>query len=66
MPHQVSGPDDGKFALLYHGVRVALYDDLDGAYDAGMEQYGSEDGELRFDIQEIGAPPSVVLSRFMR
>lgn len=66
MQNQGSGPDDGKFALLHDGVQVALYDDLDGAYQAGMSDYGSADGELLFDIQEIGAPPAVVMSRFVR
>ena len=66
MPHSGSGPDDGKFALLHNGVQVALYDHIDDAYGAGVERYGSADGELLFDIQEIGAPPAIIMSPFVR
>ena len=57
--------DDRRYALMHDGVRVGLYEHLEDAYTAGMELYGADDGELRFDIHELGAAPAVVMSRFV-
>ena len=57
--------EHGKFALIHNGKRVDLFDDHAQAYTAGMDRFGSADGELLFDIHEIGGPPAIVMTHFV-